>query len=636
MKKKKVIIITGSCLIVVLTIIFSFVFKKDKTEYVTVELQKQNLTQTVSEIGAVKASQEIGLNFSQSGKLQTLNVKVGDEVKTGDILAELDYSSVLIQKKEAEAALSIAKTNQEKIIKGAVYEDVAVLEAQVKQAETAYNSAKDSQDKTKKLVEENINQAQKNLDDLKVSNYQVPMSVKQAVESAKVNLTNIEKTAQQTLTNNQSSLLSSLDYNFSVARSSLDAIKRILDDDDLENVFSVKNYTYKIETERTYNQSVEKLSQIENNISIAKTNPTASNIKTASDNLATFLREVFSVLNNCFSALENSVISSSLSRASLDAFKANVNTNKDLINAAISSNQTNYFAYNNSILSYDTSVSSAQDAVKQAEVALNDAILQATNALSSAKTNGNQQLSSAQSQVDAAYKNYEVVRLQLTKLKSSASSDDLKLAQAQVDQATASLNLIQKQIENNIIKAPIDGRITEVNSEVGEQVVSATPVINLLADNNFEIEVYISESDISKIKVGNKANITFDAFDDDYKINGQVYFIDPAATSISDVIYYKIKINFSEDEISKNNFIIKSGMTANVDIIADYKENVFAVSSRAILVRDNGEQYIRVLNDETVSEITVTTGINGDQSKVEIFSEELQEGSLIITSTVTK
>jgi len=636
MKKKKVIIITGSCLIVVLTIIFSFVFKKDKTEYVTVELQKQNLTQTVSEIGAVKASQEIGLNFSQSGKLQTLNVKVGDEVKTGDILAELDYSSVLIQKKEAEAALSIAKTNQEKIIKGAVYEDVAVLEAQVKQAETAYNSAKDSQDKTKKLVEENINQAQKNLDDLKVSNYQVPMSVKQAVESAKVNLTNIEKTAQQTLTNNQSSLLSSLDYNFSVARSSLDAIKRILDDDDLENVFSVKNYTYKIETERTYNQSVEKLSQIENNISIAKTNPTASNIKTASDNLATFLREVFSVLNNCFSALENSVISSSLSRASLDAFKANVNTNKDLINAAISSNQTNYFAYNNSILSYDTSVSSAQDAVKQAEVALNDAILQATNALSSAKTNGNQQLSSAQSQVDAAYKNYEVVRLQLTKLKSSASSDDLKLAQAQVDQATASLNLIQKQIENNIIKAPIDGRITEVNSEVGEQVVSATPVINLLADNNFEIEVYISESDISKIKVGNKANITFDAFGDDYKISGQVYFIDPAATSISDVIYYKIKINFSEDEISKNNFIIKSGMTANVDIIADYKENVFAVSSRAILVRDNGEQYIRVLNDETVSEITVTTGINGDQSKVEIFSEELQEGSLIITSTVTK
>ncbi len=636
MKKKKVIIITGSCLIVVLAIIFSLVFKKDKTEYVTVELQKQNLTQTVSEIGAVKASQEIGLNFSQSGKLQTLNIKVGDEVKAGDILAELDYSSVLIQKEEAEAALSIAKTNQEKIIKGAVYEDVAVLEAQVKQAETSFNSAKDSQDKTKKTVEENINQAQKNLDDLKVSNYQVPMSVKQAVESAKVNLANTEKTAKQTLTNNQSSLLSTLDYNFSVARSSLDAVKRILDDDDLENVFSVKNYIYKIETEKKYNQSVEKLSQIENSISIAKNNPTASNIKTASDDLTIFLREVFSVLNNCFSALENSVISSSLSQSSLDAFKANVNTNRDLINAAISSNQTSYFAYNNSILSYDTSVSGAQDAVKQAEAALNDAILQATNALSSAKTNGDQQLSSAQAQVDAAYKNYEVVRLQLTKLKSSASSDDLKLVQAQVDQATANLNLIQKQIENNIIKAPIDGKITEVNSEVGEQVISATPVINLLADNNFEIEVYISESDISKIKVGNKANITFDAFGDDYKISGQVYFIDPAATSISDVIYYKIKINFSEDEISKNNFIIKSGMTANVDIIADYRENVLAVPSRAILVRDNGEQYVRVLNNETVSEITVTTGISGDQSKVEVFSEELQEGSLIITSTVTK
>lgn len=636
MKKKKVIIIAGICLIVILTIIFSLVFKKDKNEYVTVELKKQNLVQTVSEIGAVKASQEIGLNFSQSGKLQTLNVKVGDEVKMGDILAELDYSSILIQQKEAEAALKIAKTNQEKIIKGAPSEDIAVLEAQVKQAETAYNSAKDNYDKTKKIVEENISQAQKNLDDLKVSNYQVPMSIKQAVESAKINLSNVEKTAQQTLTNNQSSLLSTLDYNLSVARSSLDAVKRILDDEDLENVFSVKNYTYKIETERTYNKSMERLSQVESNINNAKNNPSADNIKLASEDLSNFLREVFSVLNNCFSALENSVISSSLPQASLDAFKAKVNTNKDLINAAISSNQTSYFSYNNSILSYNTSIASAQDAVKQAEVALNDTILQATNALASAKNSGDQQLTSAQAQVDSTYKNYEVVGLQLKKLKSPASFDDLKLAQAQVDQAMANLDLIQKQIENNIIKAPIDGKITEINSEVGEQVVGTTPVINLLADSNFEIEVFISESDISKIKIGNKANITFDAFSDDYKINGQVYFIDPAATSISDVIYYKIKINFSEDEISKNNFIIKSGMTANVDIITNSKDNIFAVSSRAILTKDSGEQYVRVLKDEVVSDIIVTTGINGDQSKTEVFSEELREGDLIITSIVTK
>ena len=263
---------------------------------------------------------------------------------------------------------------------------------------------------------------------------------------------------------------------------------------------------------------------------------------------------------------------------------------------------------------------------------MSDAILAASNALSSIKISGDHQLSTAQSQVDSAYKNYDVVRLQLVKMKAGASYDDLKLAQSQVDQAVANLDLINKQIENNIIKAPIDGKITEINYEIGEQVLNASPVISMLADDNFEIEVFISESDISKIKVNNKADITFDAFGDDYKIIGHVYFIDPAATSISDVIYYKVKINFTEDEINKNNFVVRSGMTANVDIITNSKDNVLVIPNRAISNKDNKEQYVRILLNEEVKEIPVVVGISGDQSMTEVYSEQLKEGDEIITS----
>ncbi len=629
---KRKIIIISSCAITILIIVSLFVFKKDNVEYSTVSLKKQNLVQTVSEIGAVKASQEIGLNFLQSGNLKKVNIKVGDSVKTGDVLAELDYSAVLIQKEQAEAALSIAKTNQDKIKKGSSSEDLAVLEAQVSQAESSYNSAKENLEKTRKIVEENISQAQKSLNDLQSANDEVPMAIKQALESAKINLANTQKTTKQTLDNSQSSLLSSLDYNYSLAKSSLDAIKRILDDDNLDSVFSVKNYYYKTETEKQYNQTIEKSSQIKTYIDEARKNPSKDNLKTASEQLGSFLQEIFSVLNNCFSALENSVISSDFPQSSLDAFKTNVNANKDLINAAISSNQNSYFTFNNAVLNYDTSVIVASDAVKQAEANLSDAILTASNSLSSIKISGDHQLSTAQSQVDSAYKNYDVVRLQLVKMKAGASYDDLKLAQSQVDQAVANLDLINKQIENNIIKAPIDGKITEINYEIGEQVLNASPVINMLADDNFEIEVFISESDISKIKVNNKADITFDAFGDDYKIIGHVYFIDPAATSISDVIYYKVKINFTEDEINKNNFVVKSGMTANVDIITNSKDNVLVIPNRAILNKDNGEQYVRILLNEEVKEIPVVVGISGDQSMTEVYSEQLKEGDEIITS----
>lgn len=630
--KRKKIVIISIVAIVILLIASSFLFKKDKVQYVTAEIKKQDIVQTVSEIGMVKASQEIGLNFSQPGKLNLLNVKVGDEVTEGSVLAELDNSSLLIKKEEVLAMLSIAKTNQEKLVRGASYEDLAVLEAQVRQAKSAYDSSLNDLEQVKKLVNENTSQAEKNLSDLQASNYSVPMSIKQAVDSAKINLSNTEKTSQQSIDNSRNSLLSSLDYNFSVAKASLDAIKRIVDDENIENVFSVKNSFYKLETEKSYNYAIEILPTVDSYIKTAKNNPSKENIKKASDELNIFLNKTFEVLNYCFGALENSITSSSFSQASLDSFKATINSNKGSVSGAITALQNSYFAFNNALLAYDTSVSSAQDAVRRAETALSDAIKTAENTLTLTKINGRQQILSAEARADSAKKNYEVVNLQLTKLKTPARSDDLKLAQAQVDSANANLELVVKQIEDNTIKAPINGKVVKINYEVGEQISGANAVISLLTENNFEIEVFISESDISKIKVGNEAQVTFDAFGDDYKVKGHVYFIEPAATSISDVIYYKIKINFTEDELEKNGFVVKSGMTSNVDIITNSKEGVLVAPARSVLLKNENERYIRILNGKNVKEVSVEVGISGDQALIEIISEEVKEGDLVVTS----
>lgn len=631
MKRKKIIIII-SVVLIAIAVASMFLFKKDKVEYLTTELKKQDLVQTVSEIGTVKASKEIGLNFLQVGRLNVVNVKVGDQVKEGDVLAELDNSSLLIRKEEVSASLNIAKTNQEKLIRGASYDDISVLEAQLRQADSSYNSSKNDLEQTKKIVAENISQSEKALNDLKASNYLVPMAIKQSVESAKINLSNTEKTSKQSMENNRDSLISSLDYNFSVSKVALDSIKRIIDDNDIENVFSVKNYTYKTETERSYDSSVLLLSQVEDFIKIARTNPDSNNLKKAANELVSLLNKTFTTLNNCFSALENTITSSSFSQTSLDNFKSSVNTNKTSVNTAISSVQNNYFTFNNSVLNYETSVSTAQDNLKKADATLSDAISSAENTLSLAKINGDQQIISAQSRVESAKKNYDVVNSQLIKLKNPARSEDLKLAQSQVDQAMANLSLIDKQIEENTIKAPIQGKVVKINYEIGEQINGSKAVIDLLTENNFEIEVFISESDISKIKIGNEANVTFDAFGDDYKVLGQVYFIEPAATSISDVIYYKIKINFSEDELNKNGFIIKSGMTANVEIVTNSKKNILVAPARSILIRNGGDRYIRILDGKNLKEIPVKVGISGDQAMIEVISEELKEGDLIITS----
>ncbi len=630
-KKKKIIIISVVAVVLVLAIVPLF-FKKSKVQYTTVELKKQDLKQTVSEVGTVKASQEIGLNFLQAGKLNLLHVAVGDEVSEGQVLAELDYASLNIKKEEVQAALNIAKTNQDKLIKGASYEDISVLEAQVNQAESSYNSAKNDLENTKNIVNENISQAAKNLNDLQAPNSSVPMLVKQSVESARINLSNTERSGQQSVSNSRDSLLSSFDYNFSVAKSALDVVNRILDDEDIKNVFSVKNYYYKSEVERLYDSSLEFMPQISSSISTAKTNPSPENLKKTADDLSKFLDKTFLTLTNCFTALENTIVSSSFPQTSLDAFKTNINTSKSQVNTSIASSQSSYFAYTSAVLNNETSVLSAKDNLRKAEASLSDAISNAQNAFSLAKVNGQQQISSAEARLDSASKNYEVVKLQLAKLKTPAKNDDLKLAQAQVDQASANLQLIEKQIEDNIIKAPINGKVVKINYEVGEQVSGAQAVISLLTENNYEIEALISESDISKIKIGNEAKVTFDAFGDDAPVTGKVYFIEPAATSISDVIYYKVKINFPENELNSKGLVIKSGMTSNIDITTNFKANVLTVPARAVLTRTDNTRYVRVLNGKNVSEIDVQTGISGDQAMLEISSDQLLEGALIVTA----
>lgn len=629
--KKKIFIILG-VVIVVIVIILSF-SKKDKIEYITTELKKTDLTQTVSEVGAVKANKEIDLNFLQSGRLSNIKISVGDQVEEGQVLAELDYSSLLIKKEEVLAALKIAEANKEKLVKGASYDEIKILEAQVSQAKNAYESAEKDLEQTKKIVAENILQAEKTLSDLKAPNSVVPLSIKQAVESAKTNLSNTQRTGQQNIDNAYNSLINSLDYNLSVGRSALDAVKRIVDDENIENVFSVKNSYYKDETEKEYTSAVSKISTLEQEILFLKANKNKDIASKTSDDLALFLGQVFKSLSNCFNALENTIISADFPQTSLDSFKTSVSSHITYVNSAISSNLGSISSLSTAILSYETSMASAQDAVLKSEVALSDAITSAENSLSLLKVNSEQQILLAKSKLDSSAKSYDVYKLQLSKLKSPARSEDLKLVQAQVDQANSTLGSIDKQIEENLLKAPIKGKVVKINYEVGEQVNASKPFLVLLTENDFEIELFISESDISKVKIDNQAEITFDAFGNDYKVYGSVYFIEPASTSISDVIYYKTKIIFSDNNVNDDNYKIKPGMTANVTIISNKKENVFAVPFRSIINKEDGSSIVRVLNGgKKIKEVAIEIGMSGDQAMVEISSDELKEGDKIVTS----
>jgi len=211
-----------------------------------------------------------------------------------------------------------------------------------------------------------------------------------------------------------------------------------------------------------------------------------------------------------------------------------------------------------------------------------------------------------------------------------ARAEDLSLSQAQVQQAKAAVDLVSNQIQENKIIAPFDGQIAKMEFEIGEQVNANQPALSLLTEGNLEVEVDISESDINKINVNDKVEITFDSLGEDKKFVGQVGFIEPAETVIQDVIYYKVEI-YLADIASEYQTLIKPGMTTNIVITTAEKENVLIAPNRAIIDKNGSGKFLRLLVNEKLMEIPVSVGLKGDNGLVEIISDQVKAGDLAIT-----
>ena len=132
------------------------------------------------------------------------------------------------------------------------------------------------------------------------------------------------------------------------------------------------------------------------------------------------------------------------------------------------------------------------------------------------------------------------------------------------------------------------------------------------------------EADIAKVSVGNTSIVTLDAYGRDVVFEAKVVAIDPAETIVDGVATYKVTFQFIEDDER-----IKSGMTANIDITSDNRENVIAVPQRSI-IRKNGDKFVRILDGNNVKEIKVETGLYGSDGNIEII-RGINEGDKVIT-----
>lgn len=207
----------------------------------------------------------------------------------------------------------------------------------------------------------------------------------------------------------------------------------------------------------------------------------------------------------------------------------------------------------------------------------------------------------------------------LNLLKSGSDPEDIRAQEAKVRDAEATLATYQ-------IVSPINGIVTKQDAKAGEIAYANTEVVSVISDSAFEIEINVPELDITSIKKGNKAKITFDAYGDDVSFEGSVSSVDPAETLVDNVPTYKVKVslNSSDDRI-------KSGLTANIYIETISKTNVILLPSKAIK-SESQKKYVDVLRDNGDRERKqISIGIRGDTGEVEVVSG-LEVGEKIIIS----
>ena len=228
--------------------------------------------------------------------------------------------------------------------------------------------------------------------------------------------------------------------------------------------------------------------------------------------------------------------------------------------------------------------------------------------LAAQKITNDMNIAAAQSELSLAQDN-------LALKKAGYTAEQIQAEEAQVKSSEANVMAYQAQLNKTIIRAPFNGVVTKQDAKVGEIITANAPIISLISDKKFEIEVNIPESDVAKIKVNNSAKVTLDAYGDDVKFQAQVVSVEPAETIFEGIATYKTKLNFLTDDER-----IKSGMTANIDILTDEKKDVIVVPQRAVIQKDEN-RIVRVVDSNgKIIERKVEVGLRGSDGNIEITS----------------
>ncbi|MCD6106770.1 MAG: efflux RND transporter periplasmic adaptor subunit [Caldisericaceae bacterium] len=548
----------------------------------TVKVERKDIESIVNLSGNVAVDPKITIVSKVSGKVIQLFVEEGDWIEKGDKIIEIDSTVARFNYQNTLNSYNIAKTNYENS-----ENTITQAKANVESAEATYNIAKLNLDIATKTDNSHIqvNQAE------------------EQVKQAEINLENAK--------NNLSTLGSSEATNTSIKIAELQ-----LNSQELSLAIAQLNLKSLIEsgpTDEDIKQAEEQLNQAKINNDTAK-----ERLKESANNPNTPDEEI-KILENQILLTESNI---KLAELNLDKLNNYESPSEDDIERARYQAEQAKVALQISIENYSQAKISRDNQIKQAE--------NQVRFTESQLTVSNENLNIAKNSASASSDSIEVRKAQLTQAEASLKIAKLNLENAeiqisidelQMQQAYNTMQIALNNLNDYTITSPISGTILSLYIQEGGTASMGTIAV-IGNTENFIAEAFSDEIDVVNIKKGQDALLTFDALPHK-EVKGTVEYIGNSTTAVSGIQAYKIKIKIDDSSI-----VLKDGLSVNVDITTQMKNNVLAVPIESAFYHD-GKYYVDVVqSDNTIQRKEVETGISSDDY-TEIISG-LSEGDTIL------
>ena len=312
------------------------------------------------------------------------------------------------------------------------------------------------------------------------------------------------------------------------------------------------------------------------------------------------------------SVVDDAVAAASIAQAQLTAAKENV----DLVKAAVEAN-----------------LASARDNVTQSQRNV-EAAVAALDAAKGEPFNDAQKLEA----VNAARQALEQAKSTLKNAIANKVADTLKQqdviqAEEAVRVARANYEYNEAQQDKSIIRSPIAGTVLNLAVQQGETLAAglSSPTVIIVADlHRLQVDTYVDETDIGKIRLGQEANVIIDAFPK-HPYKGKVVKIAAGSTIQQGVVTYDVTVALSQKDIDDKKHKLLPDMTVNVSFATGKLANVLVVPSVAIKVSTKGST-VNVLTKKdgkpVITPVKVSTGGN-DEANTEV-RKGLKDGDVVI------